>query len=292
VNAAGNATTVPGIQYQYFTNPRVTRETSYDNLFPSASIKYLLSKNLQAQFGYSNTITRPAYNDIAGIAQIDEVNSRITLPNPGLKPQYADNYSARLAYYFEPVGSLALGVFENDFADFVQTTDVPISQYIIDLPPEFDNFTVRTKSNLAGTTRFRGLTAEYSQALSFLPKPFDGFNVFANYTRTTVNIRAAGVSPNVINGGFNYQYKSFSTGVNARWADVTPYSSTVGRNIKANVKVDLRAEYKFTRNISAFIQVRNVFNVPDYVYDNNDELRINKIEYYGAYFIGGVKGKF
>jgi iron complex outermembrane receptor protein len=292
INAAGVATTIPGMQFQYFSKPRVTREISYDNLFPSGSIKFNFTKDLQAQFGYSNTITRPAYNDIAGVAAIDEVNQRITLPNPGLVPQYADNYSARLAYYFEPVGSVAIGLFENDFADFVQTADVPLSQYPIDLPPEFDNFVVRTKFNLPGTTRFRGLTAEYSQALSFLPKPFDGFNVFANYTRTTVNIRAAGVSPHVLNGGFSYQYKNFSGGVNARWQDVTPYSSTAGRNIKANVKVDLRAEYKFTRNISAFLQVRNVFNVPDYVYDNGDELRINKIEYYGAYFIGGVKGKF
>jgi len=37
--ANGRATTIPGLQYQYFSKPKVHLTSRYDNLFPSASVK-------------------------------------------------------------------------------------------------------------------------------------------------------------------------------------------------------------------------------------------------------------
>ncbi len=53
VTAAGLATTVPGVQYQYFSKPRVTRRSDYHNYFPSAAAKYKFGDRLEAQIGYS-----------------------------------------------------------------------------------------------------------------------------------------------------------------------------------------------------------------------------------------------
>ncbi|NUQ72613.1 MAG: hypothetical protein HUU21_03580, partial [Polyangiaceae bacterium] len=45
VRAAGfpantRATTIPGIDYQFLSRPRIQRRSEYNNLFPSASFKY------------------------------------------------------------------------------------------------------------------------------------------------------------------------------------------------------------------------------------------------------------
>ena len=85
--AAGRATTVPGLNYQYFTNPRRKRPGGYDYFFPSASAKYSLTKNLSAHLGYSRTIRRPTFNDVTGVFMIDEDNRTVSAPNTSLKPE-------------------------------------------------------------------------------------------------------------------------------------------------------------------------------------------------------------
>ena len=37
--ASGRATTIPGLEYQYLSRPRVHHEGGYHNMFPSASVK-------------------------------------------------------------------------------------------------------------------------------------------------------------------------------------------------------------------------------------------------------------
>ena len=47
--ANGRATTIPGLTYQFMSRPKISRTSGYENLFPSASAKYSLGENLQAQ---------------------------------------------------------------------------------------------------------------------------------------------------------------------------------------------------------------------------------------------------
>ncbi|MFM8336284.1 MAG: TonB-dependent receptor domain-containing protein, partial [Opitutaceae bacterium] len=104
--STGVAATIPGVQFQYFSQPRVHRTGDYDNLFPSASLKHRLGRNLDFQIGYSSTIRRPTFRDIAGVWSIDDAGQSITAPNPRLKPERSRNLATRLAWYFEPVGVL------------------------------------------------------------------------------------------------------------------------------------------------------------------------------------------
>ncbi|MCX6955177.1 MAG: TonB-dependent receptor, partial [Verrucomicrobia bacterium] len=101
------ATTVEGMQYQFFSNPRITREGDYENLFPSFSAKYSIRPNLQAHLGYSTAIARPAIDALSGLWVIndDPAVLTVTAPNPNLRPERSEKYAGRLAYYFEPVGS-------------------------------------------------------------------------------------------------------------------------------------------------------------------------------------------
>jgi iron complex outermembrane receptor protein len=311
----GQATTIPGMQYQYFTKPRVARSARYDGLFPSAGVKYLLRPNLQALFGYSYTLTRPAYGDLSGSYSENDTTLEITAPNPNLTPQYANNYSAQLAYYFEPVGKFVVGVFENDIKNFQQTTRIKGAASDISgfEDPFYSLYTLVQKNNIDGTVRYRGATLDYSQTLSFLPGPFKGLSVFANYARTYTTLKVPdetqlhvanspynfgwlpGIAPHVISGGVTYKYHRFTVGVKGRWQADMGTTNTYNTWMQQNTKYDVNAEYAIGQRWKVYFYSRNITNVPDHTFVGKNRQQIGggrAIEYYGAYLYAGVKAQF
>ncbi|HVU18245.1 MAG TPA: TonB-dependent receptor [Candidatus Didemnitutus sp.] len=326
--ATGLATTIPGLQYQYLSQARATTSSFYNGLFPSASLKYSFTPKLIGLLGYSYTVTRPSYNDLAGVSTEDDTTSTIGLPNPLLKPEYANNYSARLTYYFEPVGTFGMGLFQNDFRNFITSQTLTGDAGALALAsalgytgPQYADYAITTKINLPGSTVFRGATVEYSQALSMLPKPFDGLNVFANYTRLYAEVKVPnpavnlhnpgpynfgwvpGIAPNVVNYGFSWKIGRLTIGPNFRWTDRMSISSTYDSWRTQNTKIDLNASLRLTDHLSLYFYARNLFNVPDHDYTYFYNSKVNStpmllssqgqgIEYYGAYFYAGIKGEW
>ena len=43
----------------------------------------------------------------------------MTASNPGLKPQYSNNFDASIEYYFEPIGQFTVGYFRKDIRDYI-----------------------------------------------------------------------------------------------------------------------------------------------------------------------------
>ncbi len=305
-NPNSDPTTVEGMIYKFTTLPYTKTTGDYDNIFPSLSLKYNVSANLQAQFGYSATIGRPTFDQIADITDVNETNLVVTRSDPNLKPETANNFTARLSYYFEPVGSLAVSAFENSTEDRI--TDITVDRASFDPAfgdPFFDTYTFQGKGNAQGTSKFRGWMLEYRQALSFLPKPFSGMGIFANYTRNyylpseaflaanpTTRRELRGMVPHTVSGGLTFKSRRITADIKAKWTDVTPFGTQIGRYRKQRTMVDIGAAYQITAKINAFVSGRNVFNVPDYVFDNGDPLRLNKIEYYGTLWTAGVKATF
>jgi len=316
---AGSATTIPGINFQYLSHPRELSSTGRSDLYPSASIKYEIKKDLVALFGYSYTVTRPSFNDIAGTTTIDDTALTIKLPNSALQPAFSNNYSLGLTKYFEPVGSAGISVFQNDFKNFTQSVTAPAAQAADALAaqglndPIYAGYTVTTTQNLPGLVTYRGYSMDFTQSLSFLPEKFKGFSAFANYTRLyytiempnpAVNLHAAapynfgwlpGITPNIVNYGLGYQRGRFSGNVKARWTDKTGTTTNYNTFMKQNTKLDVDASIRLTDHFSLYFYARNLLDVRDYVYANNDPQRIgagNSIEYYGAYYYAGIKGSF
>ena len=67
--------------------PRLHREGNYATLFPSASLKYNLTRALDLQVGFSQTVKRPQFGDVAGVWVINDDNLTVTAPNPTLRPE-------------------------------------------------------------------------------------------------------------------------------------------------------------------------------------------------------------
>ncbi len=291
--ATSRATTIPGIIYQFFTNPRIHRTGEYDNLFPSASFKYNFNQNFSFHAGYSSTIRRPQVAQIAGVFQLNDQTLRATVPNVNLKPETSDNFSARLAYYFEPVGLLAVSVYENRVQDLHQANELTSAEFG-NTDPELAAYTFVTTSNSPERVKVRGLEVEYSQSLSFLPSPLKGLSLRASYTRNYAEVVTPSMAPHGVSGGVSWSWRRVNASINARWSDNVPTNTTGLNYVRHRTTLDLSTGYRLTNRYSLFASARNLTNAP-YVNvqkpDSNPALW-NSYQVFGVTWTFGIKGVF
>ncbi len=272
--ATSRATTVEGLQYQYFSKPKIHREGSYDNLFPSASLKYKFPKNIDFVFGYSSTIRRPTFGDITGSWVINDTSRTVSAPNRNLTPEKSRNFALRLAKYFEPRGTLALNFFQNEVRGlFVTQSGLTSEEFGWDPSqggPDLSNYLFTTTTQGTGVTTLRGMEIEYSQALTFLPQLFDGFSVRGSYTRNYANAVTTLIAPHALTGGLTYARRKWNVYANYKWTDDNIATlATVLRSYKAEGKMDIGGSYKFTRRWSAYFYARNILNGHRIVIEKN-----------------------
>ncbi len=293
--ASGRATTIPGMQYQYFSQPRLHRIGQYDNLFPSGSFKYRFSPQLDLQVGFSSTIRRPSYTNIAGVRSINDDTLRVTTPNANLKPETSKNYSARLAYYFEPVGLLAINAFQNDVRDLHVADDLSAAEFGYTENDYLQSYTFVTTSNAPNPTRIRGLEVEYSQSLSFLgPKFLKGLFVRASYTRNYASVITPNMAPHSANTGFRYSYRRLAMNANLVWLDDAPMNSTNSQWRHTRTTLEGGASWRLWKDLGLFMSGRNVTNEPYRVMEKGPQTPARWSQYlkYGAIYTFGIKGTF
>jgi TonB-dependent receptor len=291
-SANGRATTVPGLTYQYMSRPKTTRRSGYTHLFPSASAKYSFTENLQAHLGYSATISRPAIGNLGGVWVFNETNETVSVPNPDLRPERSRNLSGRLATYFEPVGSAALTFFQNDITDSVTSAEFPASAFGYEDDPAYGSYRFLSVGNRPGKTRVRGMTWEYSQALSFLPGAWSGLNVAANYTRTYASVTRAAMVPHMAGATLSYRWRRLAFGASGKWTDHTPMTSagTITYR-KQRTMIDLNGSWQTSPRLGVFFQVRNLFNVAEDRYQVDPSYVLSNMVV-GTFYTFGVKGTF
>lgn len=299
VGANGRATTIPGLMYQYLSRPRITREGDYENFFPSASAKYSITPSLQAQLGYSAAILRPAIDSLAGVWSIDETARVITAPNPNLKPEQTEKYAARLAYYFEPVGSFTFMLEQVEITDQqLQVLRALPSDLGFELDPEYAGYTVTSWTNNSSLYRYRSLELAYNQNLSFLPGVLRTLNVNVSYTRNYANQLFPGVVPRKVSGAIGWSYNRLSLRLGTVWQDDSPtYAVALGRYQRHNIKLDLSGAYRVSKAVSLFFQGRNILNDPNLVYEADPArpgvpAALYRYGNYGVNWTIGVKGNF
>ncbi|MEI6465941.1 MAG: TonB-dependent receptor [Verrucomicrobiota bacterium] len=289
--STGVATTIPGVQYQYFSQPKIHHTGSYDNLFPSASFKYRFTRHLDFQFGYSRTIRRPTFRDIAGVWSIDDAAQQISAPNPNLKPERSDNLATRLAYYFEPVGIIGLNLYQNRVKGSFRTDQLTAAEFG-NSDPAYAQYTFSTTTPSDDAVLIRGLELEYSQSLSFLPGALKGLNVRLSYTRNYADVITANMSPHGVNGGFSYNFKRFSVYTSTAWRDYVPLNSTNSSFNRHRMPVDIGGTFKLTRHVDFFFTGRNLLNEPVITFQKqgNTAAVPTIYEITGAVWTFGLKG--
>ncbi len=180
-------------QLRQFTNgatiPKST-DFTFDYWLPSLNVKVALPNKVQLRFGASKTITPPDvgltrnYYDVkldtnaTGIIN-GVVGGNVTVGNPLLKPTQSINVDASAEWYFAPVGSLTMALFWKELRDVPvnDTARVPFTNGGATF-----NVVVTTPGNSNRVAHVQGFEVGYQQFYDFLPKPFDGLGINANYS--------------------------------------------------------------------------------------------------------------
>ncbi|MET0281117.1 MAG: TonB-dependent receptor, partial [Steroidobacteraceae bacterium] len=89
----------------------------YANLLPSALLSYNLAQDVRIKAGFSQTLGRPAFGDIARAENRNTQTLTISRGNPDLKPRRADNFDLGLEYFFGGSSMVTLGGFTKDIKD-------------------------------------------------------------------------------------------------------------------------------------------------------------------------------
>lgn len=214
------------------------REGAYSNTLPSVHLTYALQPRLLARASYSTGIARPQFSNLIPTESVNDTARTVTLSNPGLKPQTADNWDLSLEYYMKQLGLVSAGVFQKDLRDFIFTSSGGVIGTGNDngFSGQYSGYTVTSQFN-GGRARIRGLELNYQQQLAFGPKWVRGIGIFGNYTRlNTRGDYGTGVTQSV---------SSLAEFVPTSWNAGLRFSS--GR-FRANLLVNHTGEYLFTYN--------------------------------------------
>lgn len=258
----GRATTIDGLKYQYQSRPQIERKGSYDYFFPSASMKFAINSQTDLQIGYSRTIRRPEVNVLAGVWSINDEAMLVTAPNPGLKPEISDNLSIRAARYFEPVGLIALNYFQNDVKGLFQSEDLTAEEFGY-TGDEYANYTFRTTRTVSGDSiKIRGLEAEFTHALDYLPSPLDGLTVRGSYTYLDPEEPIPLSAKNLGSVVLAYKKGPFSLNLNTLWTGRKLNSVSTGSYIAPRVDMFVSGAYALRKGWSVFFSARNLLNEP------------------------------
>lgn len=109
--------------------------TQEDYLLPAATLTWTFADNLQARFGYSETITRPQFRELGFALFTDTELDQRFVGNPYLVDTEITNYDARLEWYFGRDQFLTAGVFykelENPIVEYLfNAAEEPVNSYL------------------------------------------------------------------------------------------------------------------------------------------------------------------
>jgi TonB-dependent receptor len=307
-------------------------DLSYDNYYPSLTIKYTpkFDQRLVLRAGISRTVGHPDYSellpDFTGPTLAGANDGSITVPDKGLKPYFVNNYDIVAEYYPNRAGAASISLFRKDVKGFIVSQALPANSpeadaIIKDYNLDPNDYAGASKRINGKNSTLNGIELLYNQALSFLPKPFDGLNVQFNYTKIHIDaddldtqyaqeLAAVTESMNFVLG---YRIGKFNFTLTNNWTgDVlisipaaqtttiagTAYTNRVLQYKTPEQKTSIKVEYALHRNARVYAEVRNLFyERHEYVQGYNPADRGVKLpgQYYvygDPFFVLGVKGSF
>ncbi|MEE4212051.1 MAG: TonB-dependent receptor, partial [Parvularcula sp.] len=178
----------------------VSAEHEYDNLLPSLNVRLGVADGQFIRFAYSRAISRPDFGLARTNFAIEDggtdsltgayLGPIVRTGNVGLDPILADQFDLSYEWYFSDVGSLTITGFYKNLQDYI--TPVVATVGTIGLPEELASLETNngatipidfeSNGNADEDAQISGFELAYQQVYDFLPAPFDGFGVQANYT--------------------------------------------------------------------------------------------------------------
>ena len=304
---AERATDPVGSAKRDYQNGLTRNNGSYTDWFPGVHLVYKLTPNFQARASWSNSIGRPPGTNLIPTRTFSDTAQTVTISNPSLQPQYAENVDVTLEYYFEPVGQLAAGWFRKDISDFIVSISGGTVASGLDngFNGDFAGYEIRSSGN-GGTATIDGLEFNYQQQFSFLPGIWRGLGFSANFTKLSTEGDYGEIGPRSTSdvarfvpetGNVRLTYSRGKYGMSVLYnyvgAALWDYNAAAARLRYRDKRetMNLGFTYRTKRAMSLFIDVTNIFDAPQNYYRGVTE-RLERATYNGTAITFGLSGSF
>lgn len=175
------------------TNVPLDVDNSYNSFLPSLNVTFHLTDTLQWRFAASKGLSRPTFDQLNPFLQLSTPTtnadgSQGANPhtasaggNPYLKPMTAKQYDTSLEWYIAPNQMLYGALFYKAVDGFVQSVTKTEQYPDADKDDALVDWRVsRLVNGKSGV--IKGAEVGYQTFFDFLPAPFDGLGMQANYT--------------------------------------------------------------------------------------------------------------
>lgn len=238
----------------------VNDRNEYTNILPSANVIVNLTDNVLTRLSVSQTLQRASLQDLAPSTFVDATNRTKTTGNAQLKPPISTNIDLSFEYYMGKSNLISGAIFYKSVEDFI--TPVTFRQ----IEPGFESLgpiLVRGVENVA-SAKVKGFEVGVTQFFDFLPAPFDGLGMIANYTYA--DSKDSNGFPLVATSKHSYNLVGlFEKGpVSARiaynWRDDAVFEFTEGRPeiVAARSQLDAQIGFDLTKQFQLSLQAQNL----------------------------------
>ncbi|TWI11953.1 TonB-dependent receptor [Aerolutibacter ruishenii] len=277
----------------------VHASNDYGHVLPSVHLRYEAANDGVLRASYSTALNRPDFMHTAPYRVIGELEtSPVTEGNPDVDAAYAHNLDVSYEHYIRPLGLLSVAAFYKRIND-----PLFIATHSEDIGAGLSRQVTRPENGKRGSVR--GLELAWQQTFDFLPGPFDGLGVYANYTLADSEADlpfGAGSTelPGTSRTNYNVALTYDKHGLSARLAynyrskfiqsfDVESPELNVYWDDRASL--DFSMSYALTDNWRLFGEVNNI-NDDDQVRFQGQRSRVLEMESFGRSWLAGVRYEY
>jgi TonB-dependent receptor len=285
---------------------------SYDEALPSLNLVAEVTDDVLIRLAASKSLTRPTLTQLSPGGRVSPTALTAVMGNPSLRPFTATQADIAAEWYFTEEALLSATLFRKKVASFITnvTTQGRINAgtQINDAGQDVSDaiYTITQPVNGSGGT-VRGFELSLQTPFSFLPAPFDGLGMVANYTYAdssstvlfkgeTLKTLLPGQSRSSYNLVGYYEQGPFSIRAAYAWRDEYLDEVRAGGRERSNFtgsygQLDLGTQYAVTENITLTADALNLLEEEARRYAQLKDRNVTFAET-GRFFIIGARAKF
>ncbi len=290
----------------------ISQSQSYSEFLPSINLVAEVTDELLVRFAGSRTITRPTLFQLSPGGNVAPTSLTATLGNPDLDPFVSDQFDLSFEWYFGSEALASATYFTKNVDGFISNVT---SQSMINAGTQIDDagndvsdaiYTVTRPVNGQGAT-VDGFELSVQTPFTFLPAPFDGLGVVANYTWAnsestivfngqTITTLLPGQSESSYNLIGYYEKGRFSGRLAYAWRDEYLSEVRASDDQRSNFtdaygQLDASVRFTLTDNITLTFDALNITEEEVYLFSERKD-RNRAYGLTGRFLSFGVRAKF
>ncbi len=282
---------------------------SYVDILPSASLQMKLDNSSDIRLAYGRGLSRPDPQFLTTATALDSSTfpPTVTIGNPALKPEHANNYDVLYERSLNPVGLIRAGFFYKSLTNpLVALLSAPQANPACPQATCFLN-----QEGNGGSAYIAGVEFSFEQHFTYLPGLLGGLGMFANYSYAAS--RANNVNPGNrtdspallrqapntwnISPTFDRGRLSLRVGLSYNGPNIYQYAYVDGNPggipgpggdvyLYSHFQVDAQLSYRLPKGFTFLFQGLNLNNAVFGFYNGSPQLFIQREYYQPTYTVG------